>query len=1481
MVGISSGVASVLFGQNAASTTSSTLGVGADLLAAWASARAGVGVDPNAAADPNAPVAALWSPGISPSAASLLQRASDGRAFFDLNARLYADLGATGDYKRLFALHTGIATLQALAAQMQDETLSSVEQRQTNTQFARGLGELETFLAGQEFEDMRLAQGDRVDAAQTTLALPIKSEDYVTGQIHRGSLSAEFAGLDPNARFEIIATSATGTERRVAIDLSQMGSIPRSLGGVISFVNAQLTTAGAASRLEALDQTPKTSVVNVGGQALTTRYTGPKLYALKVDVRAGEQVAFEPVAPEPAFYVVGAVKGGARLIKLSDVGDEAGQAQWLDRPAATADPIGANVAAGWLGPGAPYVSAPAGAFEQRTSALASVGDNNFETALRAPGEAVLKLTLADGRELAVSTAWRGDDQEIWRARAGESEDRAMVDDLAERLTQLLHEQGVAAGLDVWESGTDIGVSVLTGDFIKTSSLTISGRATPLTSIDPPGMVVGLRDGVFARRFEASGVAAASDLFVGEQSVTISSATNSQVITIDGGSDGVDAATIIIRLNEQLRAKGVSAAAALYNNGGALDFRFDALHDTLGISASFNQTARDAQLLAPGAWASGGLPTASAGQPFASAVRNVDVAGGSPLLTYAGALDISLVVATASGNKTVSVSVSALERAGDPDPSPGEWSAAFQARLDTALNAAGFYVDAQGADLAHWSVAEGAGQRIVSLSMNGDALTLTGAAPSFGLGGAFGLERSFTSAEAATGTGDDVAALLADQNVSISFDTIWGTRTVSTALEVGDPRSLESAALRLNEALASAGYDLGLAAVDLSGGGAGLRIVNGDSHSIRGVSAITLGGQAHGVSLDPIDSASRADDPVGALRVAERASRGAAVTETIAAATTIKPPTANSGAWFPGRAFDVSVGGGAKVAIARAVASGADGSVFVLADLSGDSATSAIKGASDVALFKYDSAGKLAFTHLLGAAKSASGFALAVSAEGKIAIAGAVEGGLSNAGVERGGADSFVSLLDAAGKEIWTARRGAAANDEVSAIAFAPDGGLIVAGKTESALGPALALGAADGYVRGFSAAGGELFTRQFGTSGADSATALLVRDDGAGGIEIFSGGVEDNRGIVRRFNYSAAASVSAGPTRDIGYFYQGAISALAADGSALYVGGQTGADRLTLGAAARAAIAGQEGFVARLDADLSSTALDRASYIGSAQDDGVSGLAVVGGAVYVTGVSGGILAGQGGANSPSGFLARLDDAGALSWARTFNSPAGKFSPVDLAVDASGASPLDALGLPRGSVAVSDPGALTSRSALRVGDEFKIGADGRRATTIRIGADDTLASLVNSINRAIGGAGRAEIIRENGVERIKISARDAQAVRVSAGRSGRDALSALGLSEGVIAVSSAVRGGLPTFGLGLAAAGLKLDTKADVIRAKAELSAALSIIRQAYEILLHPNAKELTAEEKALAERRANAGPAPEYLTAQLANYRAALARLGG
>ena len=80
-------------------TSSTTSGVSSDLLTSWAAAKAGIGVDTKTATqDPNAPIAPVWTPGVSPSASALVQRALDNKSFFDTSAKLYSDLGAAGDY---------------------------------------------------------------------------------------------------------------------------------------------------------------------------------------------------------------------------------------------------------------------------------------------------------------------------------------------------------------------------------------------------------------------------------------------------------------------------------------------------------------------------------------------------------------------------------------------------------------------------------------------------------------------------------------------------------------------------------------------------------------------------------------------------------------------------------------------------------------------------------------------------------------------------------------------------------------------------------------------------------------------------------------------------------------------------------------------------------------------------------------------------------------------------------------------------------------------------------------------------------------------------------------------------------------------------------------------------------------------------------------------------------------------------------------
>ncbi|RYG17164.1 MAG: transcriptional regulator, partial [Caulobacteraceae bacterium] len=80
-------------------------------------------------------------------------------------------------------------------------------------------------------------------------------------------------------------------------------------------------------------------------------------------------------------------------------------------------------------------------------------------------------------------------------------------------------------------------------------------------------------------------------------------------------------------------------------------------------------------------------------------------------------------------------------------------------------------------------------------------------------------------------------------------------------------------------------------------------------------------------------------------------------------------------WVEGRVGHTNLPDG--VAAVRASAVAPDGSVWVVADLTAGEGDQPIKGARDVALMKYDSAGNLMQTKLLGAASSANGFSIAI------------------------------------------------------------------------------------------------------------------------------------------------------------------------------------------------------------------------------------------------------------------------------------------------------------------------------------------------------------------------------------------------------------------------------------------------------------------------------------------------------------------------
>lgn len=562
----------------------------------------------------------------------------------------------------------------------------------------------------------------------------------------------------------------------------------------------------------------------------------------------------------------------------------------------------------------------------------------------------------------------------------------------------------------------------------------------------------------------------------------------------------------------------------------------------------------------------------------------------------------------------------------------------------------------------------------------------------------------------------------------------------------------------------------------------------------------------------------------------------------------------------------------------------DGTLWVVADMASSDPNQPIKGQRDVALMKYDSAGNLLSTKLLGAASDASGFAIAIDADGRVAVAGSVTGALEpgKTGADATVADSFVTVFDAAGAELWTQRRGAKAADEATAVSFGPDGQVYVAGRAKSAMPGTVAQGGWDSYLQTFTEqqqtpiapkVGVSTSTLQFGSVGDDSVQAMTVS-----GADLYTAGVENGRIMVRQFTLGADGSPTLAATRDLG-LAQGSIAGIAVADGRVILTGQTENAALDVGTPTNAHAGGSDAFVAVLSGDLQPSAGDRLTYVGGAGDDSAADVAFKDGKVWITGSNRAAAAGE---EDPSqGYLMRMDpETGATEWSQTWTADNGQARPATIAVASGGASVLDRLGLPQGTISQTNAKQLTQATALRVGDQFTVtpGNSGR-AVTVEITAKDTLDTLAKKIVNASGRQLKVAVVTDKTapfMQRLEITAEDNKAGAViSSGAPGKDALGALGLSPGLISPATDSKDKAETkkaFGLTLPN-NLNLNSKESIKAAIEALSAAISTVRSAYKGLA-PRTTEIT-------NSLTGKGGSTAYYNTQAANFQAALDRLGG
>lgn len=583
-------------------------------------------------------------------------------------------------------------------------------------------------------------------------------------------------------------------------------------------------------------------------------------------------------------------------------------------------------------------------------------------------------------------------------------------------------------------------------------------------------------------------------------------------------------------------------------------------------------------------------------------------------------------------------------------------------------------------------------------------------------------------------------------------------------------------------------------------------------------------------------------------------------------------------WVEGRVGHADLPDGVAAVKASAVAP--DGSVWLVAELTAGDANQPIKGARDVALMKYDSAGNLMQTKLLGAASSANGFSIAIDGDGRVALAGSVTGALEpgKSGDDAAVADSFVSVFDSSGQELWTQRRGAKAADEATEVRFGADGVVYVAGRSKSGMPGSAALGGWDSYLQAFREqpikingpdVGVNISTAQFGTGGDDSLQAMTVS-----GRDLYTAGVENGKAVVRRFTLDAEGVPSLASTRDLGYA-NGAIAGISVENGKVVVTGHTENAALDIGTVTNAHAGGSDVFIATLSADLQAAGSDQLTYFGGAGADTAADVAIKDGKVWITGTN--RAEGAGKDNPTSGYLAQIDLAtGAVQSNRTWRADGDQAKPTSLSIAANGASVLDRLGLPQGQIMQADSKLLTVATSARVGDQFSISpASGGRAVTVTIDAKDTLESLAKKINAASGRQLEARVITDLKtkpvVQRLEIkTAANREGAIISAGAIGKDALGALGLTPGFVGPVKPDKDAMKTFGLNLPNT-LNLNDPASIKAAIDSLAQAMTAVRSSY--------RALAPSTGAITNTQTGSGSSTAYQQIQLANYQAALSRL--
>lgn len=564
---------------------------------------------------------------------------------------------------------------------------------------------------------------------------------------------------------------------------------------------------------------------------------------------------------------------------------------------------------------------------------------------------------------------------------------------------------------------------------------------------------------------------------------------------------------------------------------------------------------------------------------------------------------------------------------------------------------------------------------------------------------------------------------------------------------------------------------------------------------------------------------------------------------------------------------------------NALAVDSQGNVYSVGTTSGDLDGQQGSGRADLFLTKRDSQGQVIFSRLLGAAGTASGMAIAIDASDNVIVAGQTDGKVSATDTFTG-ADTLVMKFDPEGRELFAVQLDSFGADGAQAVAVNSDGDIFVAGKASGAVRNGLtALGGSDAYIMKLSGASGSVLSaRQYGSASSDEATGIAVDSNNT----IIVTSMENGSGFVRRFD-ADDLSVQLG-ARNIGDLAGGRLNGVAIDPAnrAVIAVGATRSGSLAA-AQVNGSYSGEtDGFMMRLGTGLG---VQRLTYVGTGAADGLTSVAAVNGTVYAVGSTGGDLARPRSGPTDSILVTMNRQSGLVLSTTQLGTPGQKSAATAVAFASKGSGVLASLGLRTGNLNPDPPQTLVDATALRPGDHFFVAIDGGRARKITIEARDTFQTLATKMKAGAAGAFDIQVSSTSTGTSFEIKPKGERVIDLTPGKTGQDALAKLGV--GPTRVVDAARlfgieqdeeeegvskpGGY--FGLSLNA-DLAIGDATSAAYTKKILDNAVGTTQRAYRSLYFDPIKAQLLSQKSY-------GPAPAYLTKQLAGYQDALARLQG